>query len=45
MLITSWMDSVEIDLLGAFYATRWAVEAMRRGRGGAVVNIASISAL
>jgi 3-oxoacyl-[acyl-carrier protein] reductase len=39
------MDSIETDLLGAVYATRWAVEAMRSGGGGAIVNIASISAL
>lgn len=43
--IDSWMDAVETDLLGAIYATRWAIEAMRRGHGGAIVNIASISAL
>jgi 3-oxoacyl-[acyl-carrier protein] reductase len=43
--IESWMDPIETDLMGAIYATRWAVEAMRRGGGGAVVNIASISAL
>jgi NAD(P)-dependent dehydrogenase (short-subunit alcohol dehydrogenase family) len=43
--IDSWMDAVETDLLGALYATRWAIEAMRRGHGGAIVNIASISAL
>src|SRR5438105_221588 len=43
--IDSWMDPVETDLLGALYATRWAIEAMRRGGGGAIVNIASISAL
>jgi NAD(P)-dependent dehydrogenase (short-subunit alcohol dehydrogenase family) len=43
--IESWMDSVATDLLGALFATRWAVEAMRRGNGGAIVNIASISAL
>lgn len=40
-----WMESVETDLLGTIYATRWAIEAMRRGGGGAIVNIASISAL
>ena len=40
-----WMQSVETDLLGAIHATRWAIEAMRRGGGGAIVNIASISAL
>ena len=39
------MDAIETDLLGAIHATRWAVEAMRRGDGGAIVNIASISAL
>jgi len=43
--IESWMDSLETDLLGALYATRWTVEAMRRGHGGAIVNVASISAL
>lgn len=43
--VDSWMDVVETDLLGAMYATRWAIEAMRRGHGGAIVNIASISAL
>ena len=43
--LEDWMDSIETDLLGAIYATRWAVEAMRSGGGGAIVNIASISAL
>ena len=43
--IESWMDPIETDLLGALFATRWAIEAMRRGDGGAIVNIASISAL
>jgi NAD(P)-dependent dehydrogenase (short-subunit alcohol dehydrogenase family) len=43
--IESWMDSLETDLLGALYATRYVVEAMRRGHGGAIVNVASISAL
>src|SRR5215831_586171 len=43
--LEEWTDALETDLLGAIYATRWAIEAMRRGGGGAVVNIASISAL
>lgn len=43
--IESWKDAIETDLLGAMYATRWAIEAMRRATGGAIVNIASISAL
>ena len=43
--IESWMDPIQTDLLGALFATRWAIEAMRRGNGGAIVNISSISAL
>ena len=43
--LEDWTDSIETDLLGTIYATRWAVEAMRTGGGGAIVNIASISAL
>ena len=44
--IEYWTDTIETDLLGALSATRWAIEAMRRGqRGGAIVNVASISAL
>ncbi|PWT86794.1 MAG: short-chain dehydrogenase [Blastocatellia bacterium] len=43
--LEEWTEALETDLLGAIYATRWAIESMRRGGGGAVVNIASISAL
>ncbi len=43
--LESWTETLETDLLGAIYATRWAIEAMRRGGGGAIVHIASISAL
>jgi len=44
--LDDWSDAIETDLLGALAATRHAVEAMRRhGRGGAIVNISSISAL
>ena len=43
--IDEWMDSLETDLLGAVYATRWTIEAMRHSGGGAIVNVASISAL
>jgi NAD(P)-dependent dehydrogenase (short-subunit alcohol dehydrogenase family) len=31
MAIDSWINTIETDLLGAMYATRWAIEAMRRG--------------
>lgn len=40
-----WSDIVQTDLLGAMYATRHAIDAMRRGGGGAIVNISSTSAL
>lgn len=43
--LEDWAEALETDLLGAIYTTRWAIESMRRGGGGAVVNIASISAL
>jgi 3-oxoacyl-[acyl-carrier protein] reductase len=43
--LEGWMQAIETDLLGAIHATHWATEAMRRGGGGAVVNVASISAL
>lgn len=43
--LEEWADALETDLLGAVHATRWAIEAMRRCGGGAIVNIASISAL
>jgi NAD(P)-dependent dehydrogenase (short-subunit alcohol dehydrogenase family) len=37
-----WLRVLRVDLLGAFYFTR---ELMRRGRGGAIVNISSIHAV
>ena len=37
-----WADTVETEFLGALHATRYAIEAMRRSGGGAIVNIASI---
>lgn len=43
--LEEWTATLETDLLGAIHASRWAIEAMRRNGGGAIVNIASISAL
>ena len=43
--MAAWTHSLQVDLLGTIYATRWAIEAMRRSGGGSIVNIASISAL
>jgi 3-oxoacyl-[acyl-carrier protein] reductase len=43
--LDDWTEPLETDLLGSIYATRWAIASMRRTGGGAIVNIASISAL
>src|SRR5262245_20558465 len=43
--IDDWIEPLETDLLGAMHMTRWTIDAMRRSGGGAIVNIASISAL
>jgi NAD(P)-dependent dehydrogenase (short-subunit alcohol dehydrogenase family) len=40
-----WADTVQTEFLGALHAMRYAIEAMRRSGGGAIVNIASISGL
>jgi NAD(P)-dependent dehydrogenase (short-subunit alcohol dehydrogenase family) len=40
-----WFANLRVDLLGAMYATRYAIEAMRPRGGGAIVNIGSTSAL
>jgi NAD(P)-dependent dehydrogenase (short-subunit alcohol dehydrogenase family) len=40
-----WPDTIQTDLLGAMYAMRFAIDSMRRGDGGAIVNISSTSAL
>jgi NAD(P)-dependent dehydrogenase (short-subunit alcohol dehydrogenase family) len=43
--LEGWTESLQTDLMGTLYATRWAIEAMRRTGGGSIVNISSISAL
>lgn len=43
--LANWAECVQVDLLGAIYATRFAIDAMRRRGGGAIVNVSSISAL
>jgi NAD(P)-dependent dehydrogenase (short-subunit alcohol dehydrogenase family) len=40
-----WNEIVQTDLLGTMYGTRFAIDAMRRAGGGAIVNVASTSAL
>jgi NAD(P)-dependent dehydrogenase (short-subunit alcohol dehydrogenase family) len=43
--LDDWFTNVRVDLLGTMYVTRYAIEAMRRHGGGAIVNIGSTSAL
>jgi NAD(P)-dependent dehydrogenase (short-subunit alcohol dehydrogenase family) len=43
--LENWVDSVQTDLLGTMYATKFAVDTMRRTGGGAIINVSSISAL
>jgi NAD(P)-dependent dehydrogenase (short-subunit alcohol dehydrogenase family) len=40
-----WADTVQTELVAAIHTTRYAIDAMRRSGGGAIVNIASISGL
>lgn len=40
-----WAATVQTELLGTMFATRFAIDAMRRSGGGAIVNISSTSAL
>jgi len=43
--IAGWTGALQTDLFGTIYATRYAVDAMRKTGGGSVVNMTSISAL
>ena len=43
--LDGWALQVEVDLLGAMSTIRHAISAMQRAGGGAIVNVASISAL
>jgi 3-oxoacyl-[acyl-carrier protein] reductase len=40
-----WIETVQSNLLGVMYGTLYAVEAMRRRGGGAIVNFGSTSGL
>ena len=40
-----WLATIEVDLLGAMYGVQFALPAMRRRSGGAIVNVSSTSAL
>jgi len=40
-----WYEPLQADLVGTMYGVEFAVEAMRRRGGGAIVNVSSTSAL
>lgn len=40
-----WRETLDVDLLGAMYLTRFAIEAMRRRGGGAIVHFSSTSGM
>ncbi|HLJ30673.1 MAG TPA: SDR family oxidoreductase [Candidatus Angelobacter sp.] len=40
-----WAATIQTDLLGSMFATRFAIDAMRRSGGGAIVSMSSTSAL
>lgn len=40
-----WNETIQVDLLGPVWGTHQAIDIMRRRGGGAIVNIASVSAL
>ena len=40
-----WAETVQANLIGTMYGTLYAIEAMRRRGGGAIVNFGSTSAL
>lgn len=40
-----WAATVQTELLGTMFATRFAIDAMRRSGGGAIVSMSSTSAL
>jgi len=43
--LAHWSETMQTDLLGTMFGTHWAIDALRRTGGGAIVNISSISAL
>ena len=40
-----WIETIQTDLFGAIYTTLNSLDSMRRRGGGAIVNVASVSAL
>jgi NAD(P)-dependent dehydrogenase (short-subunit alcohol dehydrogenase family) len=40
---SDWHRSIDLYLKGTYYACKYALEAMERGGGGSIINVASIS--
>jgi NAD(P)-dependent dehydrogenase (short-subunit alcohol dehydrogenase family) len=43
--LQGWFETLQVDLVGTMLCVRHGIEAMRRRRGGSIVNISSTSAL
>jgi NAD(P)-dependent dehydrogenase (short-subunit alcohol dehydrogenase family) len=41
--LAEWRRVLSVNLDGVFLGTRYGIRAMRRGRGGSIVNVASVS--
>ncbi len=44
-LLDHWFDPIQVDLVGSMLASRLAIESMQKRGGGAIVNMASTSAI
>jgi NAD(P)-dependent dehydrogenase (short-subunit alcohol dehydrogenase family) len=45
MPVPEWQQVIDISLSGVFYAAKFAAIAMREGRGGSIVHIASVEGM
>jgi NAD(P)-dependent dehydrogenase (short-subunit alcohol dehydrogenase family) len=43
--VDGWTETIQTDLMGTLFATKFAIDVMRRSGGGSIVNLSSISAL
>jgi NAD(P)-dependent dehydrogenase (short-subunit alcohol dehydrogenase family) len=44
-LLEHWFDAIQVDLVGSMLATRLSIESMQKRGGGAIINMASTSAI
>src|SRR5690348_4459829 len=43
--VETWLDTLQVDLVGALYCIRYALPSMRQRGGGVIINVGSTSAL